>query len=326
MTDPGIDLEHEFSVMKHLYDGYKFYHNVESAIFNSGMVLYYLDKYVDSNEPPMDLLDSNVISDYAKVLNLVSINIGDSPNSTNAQIAYSKEKRQQLLNSIIISKAQETQLTQLFSLAIFTDDNFLSLLFYMGYLTIDSFRRPMTKLVIPNIAFDSIFTNYFDNIVLRPALLMRDEKRIKAVEELAFEGKTDLLAELMTEVLRSMSTRVSIDFNESSLRGIAFCITHEYSGYISSTEESTEDGYIDLALIPNEPKVRHCHIIEFKYVLKGAYSQGAAHGAWRRGLEEIRRYASSVKFNALADRLKVKSIKKWIIIYSGYESMLDTNF
>jgi hypothetical protein len=152
---------------------------------------------------------------------------------------------------------------------------------------------------------------------------MNIEKREKAVRQLAYDGSASLLVELMTDILRSMSARISIDFRESALRAIAFGITHEYSGYISSTEESTEDGYIDMALIPNEETVKHCHVFEFKYVPKSGFSYSNAHSAWKAALDEILRYAGSVKFGVLANRLKVKSIKKWIVIYSGYDCIVN---
>jgi len=56
------------------YNGYKFSEKAKSKLFNSDMVLYYLKEYrVNMGEPPNNLIDVNIASDYKKIGNLINL-------------------------------------------------------------------------------------------------------------------------------------------------------------------------------------------------------------------------------------------------------------
>ena len=48
------------------YNNYRFNKNVTHTIYNSDMILYYLESLINTNNEPEELIDVNVRTDYAK--------------------------------------------------------------------------------------------------------------------------------------------------------------------------------------------------------------------------------------------------------------------
>jgi hypothetical protein len=112
--------------LKTWYDGYLFAPDANERLFNSDMVLYFAKHYASKKEYPREMLDVNIASDFSKIRQ--TFRIGD------------REKiNQVILNEVLIQGNTNLKLTSQFSFEReFTSDDFKSLLFYMGYLTIHS--------------------------------------------------------------------------------------------------------------------------------------------------------------------------------------------
>lgn len=109
--------------MKQVYDGYIFSKEAEIHLYNPNMALYYLDYYQRKGKEPESLIDPNIYSDYNKIRNLLTIK-------------PSEEQRDALLEIITEGKLS-CRLTLSFDLQKdFSRDDFVSLLYYLGYLTI----------------------------------------------------------------------------------------------------------------------------------------------------------------------------------------------
>ena len=115
-------------IIKENYDGYIFSNmikeNMESyRIYNSNMTLYFLNRFVEQNEIPSELVDVNVISDYGKIEALMDL--------------CKKENKIDILEKIVAGEPVESVLTEKFNADIeFGEEELISLLFYLGYLTI----------------------------------------------------------------------------------------------------------------------------------------------------------------------------------------------
>lgn len=106
--------------MTEYYNGYKFSANSKS-VFNPDMTMYFLNKYLDYNEYPEEMIDNNVKTDYGKV----------------NQLAYNFNDRE-ALNEIMSTGETSTILVDRFNInTMYSEkENFKSLLFYLGMLTI----------------------------------------------------------------------------------------------------------------------------------------------------------------------------------------------
>ena len=62
--------------MREWYDGYRFAKNTEETVYNTVMVLYFLDAAMPNKPMPDDLIDDNVRIDYGKLRHLLTVSRG----------------------------------------------------------------------------------------------------------------------------------------------------------------------------------------------------------------------------------------------------------
>jgi hypothetical protein len=166
------------------YDGYRFSPDIETKLFNSSMTLYYLKKYASLRKPPRAFLDPNIRSSFTKVHSLASVDLGEILNADLEQRVEAKEKRIDSLLSIISGEKQSVDLTTSYELFKMTNDDFISMLFYLGYLTIDGLDGEKTILSIPNQVIKSLFIDYFKNFAV-PSMGMDFKKAEMALMQLS---------------------------------------------------------------------------------------------------------------------------------------------
>ena len=107
-------------------------------MYNSDMVLYFVNSYLSTQLPPENMLDTNCRTDYKQ---------------TAPPHPYRQKLRQNasIIQEIITQGETVGRIKESFpAVEIAQTDNFKSLLFYYGMLTIAGTRGPMLQLTIPN--------------------------------------------------------------------------------------------------------------------------------------------------------------------------------
>ena len=138
-------------IMKENYDGYKFGLNAENQIYNSNMCLYFLSEYTWARKIPDKLVDVNIASDYSKIGKMLDLCKG--------------EKRLEILKSTVEGKPISADIVQKFNPAIdFNENDMISMLYYLGYLTISGEELGMPELTVPNKVIREIYNYYFMQI------------------------------------------------------------------------------------------------------------------------------------------------------------------
>ena len=142
-------------IMKPYYDNYCFALKAygKTTMYNSNMVLSFLFKYIDEEcELPLQMLDDNIRVDYNKLRMLIR---KDKEFAHDASIIQT-----------LVSKGYVTgELKEGFPAEdIANNDNFLSLLYYFGMVTIGGIYRGKPKFVIPNeVVREQVYTYLLDN-------------------------------------------------------------------------------------------------------------------------------------------------------------------
>ena len=141
--------EKVLETMKSYYDGYRFSEENENHTFNSTLVMYYLNKYMKDDKPPINLLDMNVAADFSKLENLITLKNNN----------YYKD----ILTQCINKEAITGNIVNKFNLVDeVTEDSIKSLLFYFGYLTIDkNALGSKVSFKIPNYVMEGIYSDCF---------------------------------------------------------------------------------------------------------------------------------------------------------------------
>ncbi|MCK4258949.1 MAG: AAA family ATPase [Halanaerobiales bacterium] len=132
--------------LKEYYNGYLFNQDSDQRVYNPEMILYYFDYFLRHKVPPRELITDNVKIDYGR-LERLTIN----------------QKNREVLEEIIKSGGITANIISRFSFdRSFDQKYFVSLLFYMGLLTIDKVVRTRLLLKIPNLVIKTIYWEYFE--------------------------------------------------------------------------------------------------------------------------------------------------------------------
>ena len=243
-------------IMKNNYDGYKFSIKAKEQIYNSNMCLYFLTDYVRLGEIPTRLIDMNIASDYSKLGNMLDLCVG--------------ENREEILERAISGEGIESEITEKFNPAIeFTEKDMISMLYYLGYLTISGEEFGYPKLKIPNIVMKEIYSDYFIKAIKKVMNVNINENYVQITKEIAQNGKIGKILELLKTYINNLSNRDLIKFDEKYVKLIFYCISMNLNLYRVKSEMEVQRKYPDLLLIPKQkPEEYYSVMIEFKYLKK----------------------------------------------------------
>ena len=139
------DVDAALDVMREWYNGYRFAKNAPGDLYNTDMVLHYLKDSVPNKPMPDDLIDTNVRIDYTKLRHLLLVNQRASAEARRLNGNFD------LLRHLIGEGETEADLNLSFPLEELDEpENFLSLLYYFGLLSIRGVSGGTTRLGIPN--------------------------------------------------------------------------------------------------------------------------------------------------------------------------------
>ena len=152
----------------------------------------------------------------------------------------------------------------------FTETDLISMLFYLGYLTIAGEEFEMPELKIPNRVMKEIYSEYFMNILNKNAdLQIAESEYTEILKEIALEGKIDKLVSLAQKYLENLSNRDYVKFDEKYIKLIFYCIAMNLKIFRLKSEMEVQRKYPDILLIPkNQTKGYQGIMIEFKYLKK----------------------------------------------------------
>ncbi len=305
--DKDIKFENIKPQLKKYYNGYLFSEYAETRVFNSDMALFYIKNYSRENKPPIDLVDTNIASDYGKIKKLFKL--GD------------QQKNYEILESIINNELQEVVFTREFSLERdFTGDDFKSLLFYLGFLTISNYDKKYDtlELEVPNYVIKELYFGFFHKIIQDESKYNIELSEIKNnIKQLAKYGQIDNLIEMVEKTLDKLAFKDFRKFDEKYIKLIMITYLTLSKIYYVKSEYEVEKGYIDIALLARSGLQPEYEIlIELKYIKKQDYEQKG-----NELLSEISNQAKKqIKQDKKADEFKERqNFLKYIVIFAGSE-------
>ncbi len=243
------------------YNGYRFSGKAKSALFNPDMVLYFLKEYGINQTYPDEMLDVNIVSDYRKIRNLF-------------KIGGPENERFELLEKLVEEGSILFSLTRIFNLeTVFTQDDFLSLLFYMGMLTLKDAKSLRWRFEIPNYVIKKLYFEYFASIFLAKTRFFNTRIPIgDAIEQLVNEAKPEPFFKIVEYVLtENHSNRGEMAYGEKHVKSLMTGLLFQFEAYFIRSEYETGKGYADLFLERTPDKTINYEIaLELKYVKKSA--------------------------------------------------------
>ncbi len=306
-TIPSLSPDEIETIMPELikyYDGYLFSESARVNVFNSDMTLYYLTAYRKYHEPPTDVIDTNISSDYAKLRQLFTLK--------------SKERNYGILQELLNGESPKTAITREFSLAKrFTRQDFLSLLYYLGFLTIKQpGRGPRVVLKTPNYVIKELYFEFFEELLSQNVELEIDDI-VEGIEELAFEGKIEGFIRSIETMLEKVSFRDFMNFDEKYVKLVMLTYLTLSKIYYVKSEYEVENGYLDILLLQRSGiQIDYEAMLEVKYIKKKEYDDKTS---GKKTLQEkIQAARTQIEQYHQVEELRERPhLKKWILVFSG---------
>lgn len=280
------------------YNGYKFNKN-SSSVFNPDMSMYFLDNYLVYNRYPEEMIDNNVKTDYGKV-NQLTYNFND----------------REALEEIMTTGETSTMLVDRFNIHTMysVKENFKSLLFYLGMLTIKEQGPLGTVLRIPNYVIKTIYwEQYFQNINQQYNIKIQDIRI--AVNEMRMCGNIEPLIELLKVILEDLSNRDLIKMDEKNIKMMILTILAIDSTYFVKSEDENSNGYVDVML---KRKMQFKDITKFQWIIELKYIKESEKNTLEKvkedGMKQLKDYEQS---KMVQEELAGEELKKALIIVVG---------
>jgi hypothetical protein len=284
------------------YDGYLFSHKAKNKVFNPNMVLYFAQEYQMTREYPREMLDENIATDYGKIQKLFSI--------------QGREEREEeylhILKELLESGEVTSSLTSQYSFTRgFTQSDLVSLLFYMGFLTIKSVTLSRYTFTFPNYVIKKLYADYFFNSILNKAQLPFDNTPVnEAIEDMAQKGDPTQFFEQVKLVIKYFSTRDSAHFSENTLKAVIISLLHQQGFYYIHSEYETNWSYMDVFLEAiRGQKPQYEVTMGLKYVKKAG--KKAIDTLLKAAKVQLQGYLDTPKFSTRTN------IKSFVVVVAG---------
>ena len=304
----GIEKEKQeetFNSMKENYDGYKFNKHNNIHLFNTTLVMYYLRDLVQLGMPPENLVDGNLAATGSKIENIAGL--------------INKDANYEVLNELLLQGELTANLTEDFELdKRFNKDDFISMLFYNGYITIKELDRMQLKFVIPNYVTQTLYASYFLQLTDVAQKYKIDTSKISdSIIQLGQYGKIDDLVARVQEFLFCCSVRDKESFNEMNLKHIFAMILSLTSQFITYAEYPAGQGFADMFIQKASDSLANYEaIVELKYLSEKDSKKANMKKMVKDAKEQLNRYLTD-------KRLEQKEyLKKFVVIFKGFEDYL----
>ncbi len=308
-------IESLLDVMREWYNNYCFAEDrVDQKMYNSDMTLYFLDNYLSQGKIPTVLIDNNIRIDYGKLRHLIILDKKINGNfSTIKRIAEEGELRTSIVTSFPAEK-------------LIAKENFVSLLYYFGILTIDRVEHDRLVLRVPNLAIRTVLFSYLVEGFSEAEIFNVDTMSLADMgEKMAYDGDWNPFFNYFSEqIYKQTSVRDFMD-GEKTVQMFHLVYLNMLNYYVVHSEAEMGKGFVDLWLQPNfivRPNMKHSYIVELKYVPRAQESEAKnPESALIQKLNDeadaqLRHYATEPRIVASVGKTKLHLLR---VIYCGWE-------
>ena len=289
--------ESHLRTVKAWYDSYCFSKPCagRETLYNCDMALYYLGKLVASGRPPENLIDANIRSDWNKLRAILAAQRHAETYEGVLPLTEELADRGEVSFPLVESFPVE---------GILKEENFKSLYYYYGIVTMSRVWRGNLQFRIPN---ECVRRQIFD--------YMREEyaKRPNAVDTSEFTAKFDAFAwdgewrdflTYLAEKYRDNGSPRDGLHGEARINGYLRAYLTMKSAFTVKPELSHPCGYSDYALFPDRTLPEGCvpeqsYLIEMKHSKAGA-SDAEVAAKHAEALAQLKAYAADPNLPALA--------------------------
>jgi len=306
LSDYQIEDKVDKSLLEEWYNHYVFSEESDEPIYNTDMILYFIDEFIKHDKLPREMIDINVRSDYSKLKSIIYTNKKLNGNFRTLQTLIGGE-------SISISN-----LVQDFSaINLEEEKNFKSFLFYLGLISIKN-RELDLNLNIPNETVKRIDIDFLANALKLEKIfqisITKIEENLKAF---ALHGDLEIFRYLALMIKENTGIRDYIH-TEQTIKSMYLAYLSLTPYYVIKSENELNKGFADILLKPFNPYVEYVGLMEFKFIKRGETStQKKIDALVKEAKEQLDDYKEDeLVQNYLKDGLKLQMV---VVVFWGWE-------
>lgn len=297
------------TLLKEWYNNYRFSQHTNQKIYNTDMILYYLQHHIDFAKAPDELIDINVRSDYSKLRHIVY---------TNNKLNGNFETLQTLIGGQSVSI--DTLVQDFSALNLSKEENFKSLMFYLGLVTIDKAELDL-DLKIPNETIKRIDIDFLkDSLEYEDIFTLKTAQLSRELKAFALEGDINVFKYLSNEIKNATGLRDYI-YNEQSVKSMLLAYLSLTPYYVIKSEIELNKGFSDIFIKPLNPYVKYFAIVEIKYIQKNHKpTKQEIQTLKEEAITQLNRYQND---ELVEEHIKNgKTLKKIALVFHGWDLLV----
>ncbi|MDR3260821.1 MAG: ATP-binding protein [Tannerella sp.] len=257
MRETGVDPGWINVDMELFYNGYLFHPEGEHRVYNPSMMLYLFDQALRRRKTTGSVIDDNLKTDYGRLRMLIR---NDRNREQLKAITQDNGIFSDIITKFPIDGLQENK-------------HFVSLLFYLGLLTVDKAVEGALRLKIPNYSIRTVYWEYIEQMTVEgntDVMIDLNEQKT-ALRELAFRGNPEpFLGCISRNVFSRLSNRDLQGLNEKYIKIMLLNALFQSKLYITLTEPEVAQGYTDIYMHRSHllPDIPYEWVWEIKYIKK----------------------------------------------------------
>ena len=299
---PGIADSTADTIMKDAaawYNGSLFSAKAATKLYNPAMLLRFISEINPGTmEYPRQMVDKNIISDFSKIKNLAKL--------------QNYDKNIDAIRTILEIGSFPAELTEIYSFERdFTVDDFISLLYYNGLLTIKEPLDFELSFEIPNYVIKVVYWSFFAKTLSDDFDVKTQTEEIKnAIRAMANNNDAVPLIKIIENILAKLSNRDLMKFDEKYIKMIFMVYVSITNSYFIKSEAEMDKKYPDLLFLHrNQYRPKYQHLFELKYIKKE--NAGKLDEVRAAGIEQVKGYLASEEIKAIS------GLRAWLIIFTG---------
>ena len=308
--DAGAIGEHPdnaMATMRQWYNGYRFAEDADEDLYNTDMVLYYIDESLGRSGPPLELIDDNVRVDYGKLRHLLTA--GERLNGNF-----------DLLRTAMTDGRAECRVRRSFPQRELNErDNFLSLLYYFGLLSIHPDPPGEPELVVPNQTAHHLLHAFLRDAyrdVGAFSVYLNDLEGL--MRRMAQDGEWRPALDYLADAIQAQTSVRDYLRGEKMVQGFLAAYLGATDHFLFSTEREFGKGFADFCLEPftaRHPLARHGYLIELKYV-KREDDEAKLDAALAEARSQLKRYLADDYLQAQGPDIAYTGLA---VVFHGWE-------
>ncbi len=295
-------------IMKPWYDNYCFAEECygEITMYNSNMVLYFVKNYIQRGKAPREMVEDNIRIDNEKLRMLIR---------KDKEFAHDASIIQTLVSEGYVTGELKKGFP---AVNITNPDNFVSLLYYFGMLTISGTYKGKTKLTIPNqVVREQIYT-YLLSTYNEAELNFSSYEKNELASGLAYDGDWKAYFGYIADCLKRYTSQRDKQKGEFFVHGFTLAMTAQNRFYRPISEQDTQAGYVDIFLCPLldiYSDMKHSYIVELKYA-KYKDPESRVEELRQEAIAQANRYANT---DTVKRAVGTTQLHKIVVVYKGMD-------